>query len=410
MLKKGINLLKYFLISITLLMLGVLIYGFYTVPDEIYAVSDKYINVKNYYTVSYSENVLKTENLKKSINEGQYKVDVKLFNAIPIKSSSLKVSQRKYVVPSGEILGLRFFTDGVVIVGIDSVDTAGGSVSPAKNAGLKKGDVITSINGKKAENSNSVLEIISSSLGNSIQVCFTRDNNEYTTYLTPMLSVSENRYKAGIWIRDSAAGIGTMTFYDPQSGVFGALGHGVCDVDTGEILPLSEGDTVQAEITGCYKGKQGQAGELCGVFTEESLGLININCEQGVYGTLYDYSDAENLISIATVQEIKTGKAQIISTVDENGPQYYDIEILKITTDGTNKNMVIQVTDQSLIEKTGGIVQGMSGSPIIQNDMLVGAVTHVLVGEPTKGYGIFIESMLETARSVEQSNSLKDAG
>ena len=398
---KGINIIRYLLSAVTLILLGVVIYGFFTVPDELYAVSDEYINVKDYYSITYCEDALQTESVAKSVKEGKYNVQVKLFNAIPIKSSNLNVSQRKYVIPSGEIFGLRFFTRGVIVVGTDSVDTSGGEVYPAEKAGIKKGDIITALDGKQIHSSSEVFDQLASSGGRSIIVKYERDGAQYETSLTPSYCVSEEKYKAGLWIRDSAAGIGTMTFYDPSSGCFASLGHGVCDVDTGLILPLYEGDAVKAQLTGCTKGKQGKAGELCGVFTNESIGVIDLNIDSGVYGVLYNMNPTQKALPVATEKEIRTGDAQIISSVDENGPAYYDVEILKVMPDDEYKNMVIQVTDTDLIEKTGGIVQGMSGSPIIQDGKIIGAVTHVLIGDPEKGYGIFIDRMLQSINSMQ---------
>lgn len=406
---KGIKFAKYVLSCFILLLLAVIVYGFYTVPDELYAVHKEYVDVEDYYSIAYSENAQNGKKRVKDLESGRYQVQVKLFNAIPIKSSSLNVSERKYVVPSGEILGLRFFTQGVIVVKIDAVDTLSGKTYPAKQAGLAKGDVIISIDKEKVSNSNQVYRILSSGKTDGFEIEYIRGSQKLKTVLIPAFSASENKYKAGMWIRDSAAGIGTMTFYDVQNGTFACLGHGVCDVDTGEILPMSTGDALKAQLTGCNKGKQGKAGELCGVFTDEVIGMIYSNCEKGVYGVTngkHSYGDA---IPVATKNEVKAGRAHIISTVDADGPDEYEIEILKLIDEDENKNMIIQVTDKRLIEKTGGIVQGMSGSPIIQNGKLVGAVTHVLIGDPTKGYGIFTENMLEmtekTARSVLQSAS-----
>ena len=405
---KGINIIKYLLSAVTLTLLGIVLYGFFTVPDELYAVSDEYINVKDYYSITYCEDAMQTESLSKSVREGKYNVQVKLFNTIPIKNSNLNVSQRKYVIPSGEIFGLRFFTRGVMVVGTDKVDTSVGEVSPAEKAGLRKGDIITFLDEREIHSSNTVFELLASSGGRSIAVKYERNGKVSETVLTPVYSVSEGKYKAGIWIRDSAAGIGTMTFYDPVNGCFASLGHGVCDVDTGTILPLYEGDAVKAQITGCTKGKQGKAGELCGVFTNESTGIIKMNIASGVYGVLYNINTTRKALPVATRQEIKVGKVQIISSVDERGPVYYDAEILKVEPDEEYKNMVIQITDETLIEKTGGIVQGMSGSPVIQDGKVIGAVTHVLIGDPEKGYGIFIDNMLESI-NIMQKDMLKKA-
>ena len=199
------------------------------------------------------------------------------------------------------------------------------------------------------------------------------------------------------------AGIGTVTWYDRTNGIFAGLGHAVCDTDTGEIMPLSGGDAVEAQIKGCYKGTSGSAGELCGVFSAGTIGSLYINGETGVYGIMDSFDESSRVVPVALRQEVKTGAAQIICTVDDSGSNYYDIEIEKIFDSKDNRrNLVLRVTDPELLEKTGGIVQGMSGSPIIQNGMLVGAVTHVFVDDPAEGYGIFAQDMTDTAEGVEE--------
>ncbi len=404
--KKAVNIVKYILLSITFCFLCLLVFSFYSLPDEFYTVSDEEIKVNDFYTVTYEQEEI--AGIARSSKEGKYLVKISLFNAIPVKNSSLTVSERKYVALSGEIIGLRLFTDGVMIVGVDNIDTSNGTISPAENAGLQKGDVICQIDGIKIESSSKVNELISQSSGRVLKIRYIRDGTEYTTDFTPAYSVSEGKYKAGLWIRDSAAGIGTMTFYDTQTGAFAALGHAVCDIDTGEVLPLSNGDIVSAGITSCNKGTDGKAGELCGVFKSDSIGILLQNTECGIFGILENPETDVQMIPIATEQEIQKGAAQIVSTVDGNGAEYYDIEITKISADDAeHKNMVIKVTDEKLIEKTGGIVQGMSGSPIVQNGKLVGAVTHVLVNDPTKGYGIFVENMILNAETSEETELQK---
>ena len=217
--------------------------------------------------------------------------------------------------------------------------------------------------------------------------------------LLPARSKVDSKFKAGLWVRDSSAGIGTVTFYDRKNGIFAGLGHAVCDVDTGEELPISGGDAVNAAVKGCYKGKDGSPGELCGVFAPGEIGELYENCGIGVYGAFSELPKTGEM-PVAIVDEVKTGKAQIISTVDADGPQYYDIEITKIYTKSGQRNMIIEVRDKRLIEKTGGIVQGMSGSPIVQNGMLVGAVTHVFINDPLKGYAIFAQTMAEEAERI----------
>ena len=392
---KGIRFIKNLIIAVTVITLFLVVYGFYTVPDEIYGISGENIEVNNLYKVTYRQGNLRS-NLSTAEKEGRYDVSVSLFNAIPIKNSSLTVSNRHYVVPSGEIFGLRLFTEGVLIIKTETVDTKTGSVSPCEIAGLKKGDVILKVDGKEVVSSNALSETLSKGDKTVFTVEYERNGKKHSTILNTYYSESQGKYKAGMWIRDSAAGIGTMTFYDPMTGAFAGLGHGVCDIDTGEMLPFSDGDIVSAKITGCYKGQKGKAGELCGVFSSEMIGVLLSNNTKGVYGILSKIPRQTQAIPIALSREVKEGKAEIISTVDESVPCRYEVEISNINfTSGENKNMVVKITDEKLIEKTGGIVQGMSGSPIIQDGKLIGAVTHVLVGDPTKGYGIFAETMIE---------------
>ncbi len=405
---KSVKAIRTVLMSVTFMLLCLLVYGFYAVPDELYCVADKRESVNEIYTITYGKKI--SGNGQRNVGQSEkYEAEVSLLNVIPVKSSRVTVKSRAYVEVSGELFGLRLFTEGVMIVGTDEVDTETGYVSPAKSAGLQKGDVICAINGKRVKTSQEISEIFSKAGGTSMTLEYRRENKSYSVVFSLAYSVSEGKYKAGLWIRDSAAGIGTMTFYDVSTGMFASLGHGVCDVDTGEILPLSDGDIVSAHVSGCYKGKSGKAGELCGVFNAEIRGELMANCETGVYGKAEKIS-AEALMPVATKDEVKTGKAHIISTVDKNGPEYYEIEITKVTEDSSqNKNMVIKITDSKLKEKTGGIVQGMSGSPIIQDNMLVGAVTHVFVSDPTQGYAIFAETMLEKARSVYSESLLSAA-
>lgn len=405
---KSIKVIRAVLMSVIFTLLCLLVYGFYAVPDEFYCIADKRESVNEIYTITYGKRI--SSNGQKNTGQSEkYEAEVSLLNVIPVKSSAVTVRSRDYVEISGELFGLRLFTEGVMIVGTDEVDTEMGNVSPAKSAGLQKGDIICAINGTGVKTGQQVSDIFLKAGADSMIMEYLRDGKRYSVSFSLAYSLSENKYKAGLWIRDSAAGIGTMTFYDVSTGMFASLGHGVCDVDTGEILPLSNGDIVSAYISGCYKGKSGKAGELCGVFNPEIKGQLMCNCETGVYGKSEKIS-VSTLMPVATGSEVRTGKAQIISTVDKDGPEYYDIEIMKVTEDSSqNKNMVIKITDSELIEKTGGIVQGMSGSPIIQNNMLVGAVTHVFVSDPTQGYAIFAETMLEKARSVYRECELSAA-
>lgn len=397
---RSIKIIRFLLFSVTLFMLGLIVFGFFTVPDEINSTYDNKFFSNEIYTLTHLGQSIEADDLVATEGTQQYEVEVSLFNAIPIKSSSLTVSQRQYVTVSGEIFGIRLFTDGILIVGIDSVETSSGSVTPAQDAGLQTGDIIKAVSGIEVNSCDELTGIFSSSDGNVLIVEYERDSQLYETSFSLAYSEAQGAYKAGLWIRDSAAGVGTMTFYDETTGIFAGLGHAVCDVDTGSVLQIASGDIVDAVINGCYKGTSGVAGELCGSFTSSAVGTLLINCECGVYGFTDDFGDYGIVMPVALTSEIQEGYAQIISTIDSGEPQYYDIEITNVSSNNSDKNMTIKVTDEELIEKTGGIVQGMSGSPIIQNGMIVGAVTHVFVNDPTKGYAIFIENMLDVANNL----------
>lgn len=392
------------LITAVSVLLILLVYGFYSVPDELEKLTNEEIRVNDLFTVSY-DNTAGSFASDQLTQEGSYQVNISLFRAIPVKKSKVTVGKRQYAVVSGEIFGLRMYTDGVLVVGTQEIDTANGKVNPAGNAGIKKGDLIISINGESVKNCSKVSALLENAANNPVTMVIRRNGKNYTVSLTSAYSISEQRYRAGLWIKDSAAGIGTVTFYDQETGIFAGLGHAVCDVDTGYILPMSYGDTVQATICGCYKGKSGQAGELCGTFSGDSTGILLLNSQIGVYGC-FTMTGRGVLTPVALKDEVKTGKAEIISTVNENGPTAYEINIIKVDkNDSAHRNLIIEVTDRRLLEITGGIVQGMSGSPIIQNGMLVGAVTHVFVNDPTKGYGIFALDMMAQKQAVEQQKA-----
>lgn len=400
---KAVKALRNVLLTVTLFLLAALVYGFYAVPDEIVSAREKPANVSYIYTLTYEENQRAERNNESELSD-IYDVNVSFLNIVPVKNSSLTVSERDYVAISGELFGLRLFTEGIIIVGIDEVETAKGKENPAEKAGLQKGDIIVSIDGALVRSCNQVSEIIEKSGGKTMKIEYRRKAESFIADFKASYSETEGKYKAGIWIRDSAAGIGTMTFTEPETGMFASLGHGVCDVDTGEILPVFEGDIVEAKVNGCYMGQRGKAGELCGVFSSESKGILYVNCQCGVYGKMNEKLAEKVLYPVAFNDEVKKGKAQMISTVDETGPQVFDIEITKISKENSEgKNLVIKVIDEDLLSKTGGIVQGMSGSPIIQNGMLVGAVTHVFINDPSQGYAIFSRRMLDEMHSAKLS-------
>ncbi len=315
---------------------------------------------------------------------------------LPVKSVAVNSVEDSYVYLGGDTLGVKFYTGGVIVVGISDGDC------PAGKAGLKKGDFIVKAGSEKVESVEKMSDLISESDGKEIKIVYKRDGREYTTILVPKKN-EYGAYKAGMWIRDSTAGIGTVT-YVTKDGVFASLGHGISDADTGMLMPLSRGSAVKISVEYAVKGKPNVPGELKGSFKNEKSGQLVSNTQTGLYGVM-NAENVENreLIRLGKSSELRTGSAQIIASVDSEGAKYYDIKITQVGK-GNNegKNFTIEITDKALIAKTGGIVQGMSGSPIIQNGKLVGAVTHVLVNDPTRGYGIFIENMIKNEPTIKR--------
>lgn len=303
-----------------------------------------------------------------------------------IKSVELNTEERRMLIPGGSPFGIKLRTDGVMVISVN-----GGS--PAAKAGIRAGDVISSVNGIAVSTNAEISEAVQT-VPEESTIILTRKNGEMCVKLKP--EISDERLIIGAWVRDSSAGIGTMTFCDPETGRFGGLGHPVSDVTTGELMPLSSGEVTKAEIYGAVKGTGGEAGELCGDLCSGSFGSLTANTPVGVFGELSEIPD-QAAIPMAFRQEVKCGPAVILSTINGQEPQEYSIEIEKINLcalSGT-KSMVIRITDPRLLEQTGGIVRGMSGSPIIQDGMLAGAVTHVFLNDPTRGYAVFAESMIE---------------
>jgi len=323
---------------------------------------------------------------------------------------AVMASERRYVIPLGQSVGVDVEMDGVKVVEIaDVVGENRQTHAPARDAGIQVGDNIVSINGEAVETVDDIARIINDEITenyeqitevDTIEVQIRRGEQDLSLTIEPQRDIDDGTLRIGAWVKDSTSGIGTLTFYDPESSGFGALGHGITNTE-GEPIQISGGNILSSTVVSVTPSERGQIGELRGIFLRqhESLGEITTNNNQGLYGTL----DSEMLdlrgateMPVATRNEVRTGNAQILSNIDSVRVESFDIEIQRImrnTSDNT-KEMVIRVTDEDLLNRVGGIVQGMSGSPIIQNDKVVGAVTHVFVNDPTRGYGIFLESML----------------
>jgi len=313
---------------------------------------------------------------------------IELTKAVPV--STRAESEEIRLIPGGMVFGVRFFTDGVLVVGIPD-----GSSSPAYAAGVRVNDVILKVDGIKISDAEALSRAVDAGGGKAVEFTCLREGREFIVSVTPRFE--ESGYKTGIWVRDSGAGIGTVTFIDPNTGLFGGLGHGICDADTGKPMPLGRGVLLGVNINGITKGASGDPGEIRGSFKQGKLGAVTGNTDCGVFGIYSEIPKSlYGAIPIAHRNEVHGGEATILCTLEDGVTREYKAELSSINPkENGGRCFTVKITDPELIKQTGGIVQGMSGSPIIQNGKLVGAVTHVLVGDPTRGYGIFIENMLE---------------
>ncbi|MDE7243229.1 MAG: SpoIVB peptidase [Oscillospiraceae bacterium] len=300
------------------------------------------------------------------------------------------------LVPVGHTIGIKLFAEGVIVIGLAEVETSSGVSTPGADCGLKIGDVIETANGESVESSEQFAQLLQ--CGGNVALEVSREGRELRLDAEPVRG-DDGTYRLGAWIRDSMAGIGTITFYDPKTGVFGALGHGITDTDTGMLMPLGDGSVMDSSVKAVKPGGAGEPGELRGNFDlSHDVGELYANTARGVFGVMEENTFTEaNAVAVAEPGEVTTGPAVIRANVRGDGVEEFGIEIVRVLADSEAQNLLLRVTDEKLIELTGGIVQGMSGSPILQNGKLVGAVTHVMVNDPQKGYGILIENMLEAA-------------
>lgn len=338
--------------------------------------------------------------LQESQEEKSYVLSCKILGIIPIKEVHVQEVPKRKVLPSGVPVGIYVKTDGILVIGTSPVNGADGiSTEPAKYL-LKSGDYIQTVNGERVNTKEELMSKINAYGAEKIVFGIKREGEETEVAVEPVMT-GENAYKAGIWVRDDLAGVGTLT-YTGRNGNYGALGHGVSDADTSTLIDMSSGLLYETNIIGIVKGVRGTPGELTGVINYSNqycIGSVTQNEPTGVYGKIDDIPqglEKEKEVEVGYKQEISVGKANIISTVDGERKEY-EIEITGVNynTREANKGIEFRVTDEELLEVTGGIVQGMSGSPIIQNGKWIGAVTHVFVQDPAKGYGIFAEKMLE---------------
>ncbi|SFF93850.1 stage IV sporulation protein B [Desulfotomaculum arcticum] len=348
---------------------------------------------------------------------GMLDLQFKLFGLIPIHHMLVDVVSPVKVIPGGQSIGVLLHSEGVMVVGEAAIDQGGKKIFPAREAGISVGDLILKLNGKEVTGENQLQNLIDKCgrQGKDVNLLVKHGNEVKNLRINPILCDETGRYRVGLFVKDSAAGVGTITFYDPDSRVYGALGHIITDYSGKSIINPRDGKIVEASIKGLHPGKKGEPGEKLGVFKGKSdiIGDISKNTKYGIFGELE--KGLKNPIygkpvAVALTYQVKRGPAQILTVLDDNKIQSFDIEIAQVLPGNQSKGLVLQVTDPELIQRTGGIIQGMSGSPILQDGKLVGAVTHVFINDPTRGYGVLAENMLKEANLINIEQLQKKAG
>ncbi len=400
---------KQFILIFILLLTLAYVTNIVFIPNSLILFENEDLKIKPIWGMKLEETVEVGVNISKNtINNLQTKsYNLSLFG-INLKTIQTNIYPKTKVIPVGSLVGLKLYTEGVLVVGMSEIKGEDNRIyKPYEEAGIEQGDSIIEINNEEVNSTAELISCVSKCRGKAIDVTYIKDGNVLETQITPV-KTSENTYKLGLWVRDAEAGIGTVTFYDKGSNSFAALGHGIQDIDTEELVEISSGEFVTAKILDIEKGQKESPGRIEGTIEDgKKIGEIYSNTDFGVYGTTSNTKALEvsNMqeIEVASRSEIKVGKASIICTLEDGKREEYEVEIQKIyiNNNENNKSMVVKVTDDKLLEKTGGIIQGMSGSPVIQNGKLIGALTHVLVSDPTKGYALFADIMVSQLKSIE---------
>lgn len=401
--------IKISIITTILLIIYAYTLSIQAIPDNITIIEGEKINLKTIIGLNANlvekNNVIETlaQNQEKTTNTpGKKTVKISLFENIFLKDINVDVLPKTQVIPVGNIAGIKLYTNGVLVVGMSEVEGIDNKkYKPYENTGIQQGDRIIAINNSNIKNTEELIKKVNSSKGEDIKIQYIHEQQTEECSIKPV-ETSKKEYKLGLWVRDSAAGVGTVTFYSQSTNGFAALGHGLQDIDTDQLINISSGEFVTTKILGIEKGEKGDPGRIQGTLDgQKNIGTIMQNTKFGIYGNVDNISslniDKSKEMDVALRDEIKTGKAYILSSLENGKVEQYEIEIEKIYRDNDydNKSMRIKVTDERLIEKTGGIIQGMSGSPIIQNGKFVGAVTHVLINNPLEGYAVFGDIMVK---------------
>lgn len=352
-------------------------------------------------------NLACTENISEDINYTN--IEVKLFGKLSLKNIKIAKLEEIKVVPIGKVIGLKMYTNGVLVVGMSEVeDNNKHKIKPYENSDIKPGDTILEIDKKRIEDIDNLKQVVNDSNGNKIEITILRNGNIVNTNIIPA-QTEESKYQLGLWVKDAATGVGTITFYEPESNSFGILGHGITDSDTNNLINIDSGELVTAKVISLKRGEANIPGEIKGtIINSNTIGEITKNTQFGVFGKLSNLTalniDISKSIEVASREEIKEGEAQILCSINSsNVSKEYKIEIEKIykENDYNNKSMLIKITDEELLNETGGIIRGLSGAPIIQNGKFVGAVTNVLVSNPQIGYAIFGDMMVKEIKLID---------
>ena len=381
------------------------------IPKNIILFQGEDLQINTLFGISINQNNNKDSILASSRTDlketGTYSLNVNLFNVFKAKEITVDVIQDTYIVPVGNLAGLKLYTNGVMVVGTTDITSIDGKkYRPFENTDIQEGDIITKVNNTIITSTDHLIECINNSKGEEITLLCVRDGKDFEATIMPVKSVSGG-FKLGLWVRDSAAGIGTVTFYEPNSKLFGALGHGIVDIDTEKLIDIECGEFVTTKIVNIIKGFSGEPGKIQGtVENQETIGEIYSNTIFGVYGKLNNIEalqiDTSNIIPVASRNDINEGEAKILCCTENGNVQEYNIEIKKIylNNSSNNKSMLIKITDEKLLDATGGIIQGMSGCPIIQDGKFIGAITNVLVSDPTAGYAVFSDMMIKELNMI----------
>lgn len=395
------KLLKQIFLIIILLIILVYVTNITSIPEKIILFEGENLNLGTIFGIfETKEPIITTASTTENSNiVKEEKITLSLFNLLNIKDINITTIEKTRVIPLGNTIGLKLYSSGVLVIGMTEIE----GCRPYENSGIEEGDLITYINNKQVTTTDELVECVNNSQGKIINIKYVRDGQEYVTTIEPMVT-ADNEYKLGLWVRDGAAGIGTATYYEPSTGKFAALGHGIIDSDTEELISIEHGEVVTTNVVDIEKGEEGKPGQIKGTVTNgQTIGEVYTNTEFGIYGKITSKNKLniieENSLEVATRDEIKEGPAKIILTLENGIRKEYSIEITKIykNNNSDNKSMLIKVTDENLLNLTGGIIQGMSGAPIVQNGKFCGAVTHVFINNPTEGYGVFADLMIKTA-------------